>query len=91
MRLLGGYDPYVAQPDREALAPDAALRKTLFPAVGRPCVVLHDGALAGVWRSRKKGDMLEITVDWLGDEVDIEPEAEVVAHLRDCSHLDLRS
>lgn len=26
VRLLGGYDPYVSQPDREALTPDAALR-----------------------------------------------------------------
>ena len=90
VRLLGGYDPYVAQPDREALAPDAALRKKLFPAVGRPGVVLHDGALAGVWRSRKKGEVLEVEVDWLDEEVDISAEAELVARLRDCSYARLR-
>ena len=31
VRLLHGYDPYVAQPDRETLVPDAARRKALFP------------------------------------------------------------
>ena len=43
VRLLGGHDPYVAQPDRASLVPDAAVRKRLFPSVGRPGVVLADG------------------------------------------------
>lgn len=85
VRLLGGHDPYVAQPDREALAPDPVLRKTLFPAVGRPGVVLHDGVLAGVWRGRKRGDLLEIEVDWLGPPTDIADEAAAVARVRGCS------
>jgi hypothetical protein len=89
VRLLGGYDPFVGQPDREALAPDAALRKKLFPPVGRPGVVLRDGELAGLWRSRKKGDTLEVSVEWTGEPADVEAEARVVATLRDCSHLEL--
>jgi hypothetical protein len=84
VRLLGGHDPFVAQPDREALAPDAALRKRMFPTVGRPGVVLHDGVLAGLWRGRKKGDVLEVEVEWLGEEADVAGEAEAVARLRDC-------
>ena len=84
VRLLGGYDPYVAQPDRAALAPDPALRKRLFPSVGRPGVVLVDGRLAGLWRGAKKGDRLDVSVEWLGDEADITEEAAAIARLRGC-------
>ncbi len=84
VRMLGGHDPYVAQPDRAALTPEAGLRKKLFPAVGRPGVVLHRGSLAGLWRSRKKGERLAIEVDWLGEPVDLGREPQAVAKLRGC-------
>lgn len=84
VRLLGGHDPYVAQPDREAIAPDAALRKRMFPPVGRPGVVLAEGAFVGLWRSRKKGEVLEIELDWLGGQADIADEADAVARARGC-------
>jgi hypothetical protein len=86
VRLLGGHDPYVAQPDRESLVgANGALRKKLFPSVGRPGVVLADGVLAGVWRGHKKGDVLEVSVDWLGAEADIAEEAVALAALRGCA------
>ena len=85
VRLLGGHDPYVAQPDREALVPDAAVRKRLFPSVGRPGAVLADGVLAGLWRGHKKGDVLEVGVEWLADPVDVTEEAEAIARLRGCA------
>jgi hypothetical protein len=85
VRLLGGHDPYVAQPDRATLVPDGTLRKKLFPSVGRPGVVLVDGRLAGLWRGRKQGDVLELAVEWLGEPVDIADEAAAIAALRDCS------
>ena len=76
VRLLGGHDPYVAQPDRATLvARRGALRKRLFPSVGRPGAVLADGVLAGLWRGHKKGDVLEVGVEWLGDAVDVTEEA----------------
>jgi hypothetical protein len=84
VRLLGGFDPYVTQPDRATLVPDAALRTRLFPSVGRPGVVLRDGRLAGLWRGRKHGDVLEVELDWLGRAVDVAAEAEAVARLRGC-------
>jgi hypothetical protein len=84
VRLLGGHDPYVTQPDRAALVPDAAVRKRLFPPVGRPGVVLADGRVAGLWRGRKQGDVLDVEVEWLGDPVDVAEEAEAIAALRDC-------
>jgi len=90
IRLLGGFDPYVAQPDRDALVPDPTIRKKLFPPVGRPMVILHDGALAGLWRSRKQGELLEITPEWLGPPVDLAEEAAVVAGLRGCSRVEIR-
>ncbi len=89
VRLLGGFDPYVAQPDRDALVPDPTIRKKLFPPVGRPGVILHDGAVAGLWRSRKKGELLEITPEWVGEPVDLAEEAAVVAGLRGCSRAEI--
>lgn len=90
VRLLGGHDPYVAQPDRASLVADAALRKKLFPPVGRPGVVLADGELTGLWRGHKKGDVLEVSVEWLGTPVDIADEAAAIAHLRDCGEARVR-
>lgn len=88
VRLLGGYDPWVSQPDR-LLAPDADVRKRLFPPVGRPGVVLADGRLAGLWRARKQGERLDVTVEWLGEPADVAHEAEVVARLRGCTSVRL--
>ena len=86
VRLLGGYDPYVAQPDRATLVgANDALKKKLFPSVGRPGVVLADGTLAGLWRGRKQGDVLEVSVEWLGDPVDVSEEASAIASLRGCA------
>lgn len=85
VRLLGGFDPYVAQPDRESLVPDGSLRRRMFPAVGRPGVVLHDGAICGLWKARKKGRALEIEPDWtVASPPDIDEEARAVAMLRGC-------
>lgn len=89
IRLLGGFDPYVAQPDRETLVPDAAVRKRLFPAVGRAGVVLSDGVIVGLWKSKKKGDVLEVELDWIGAEVDVTKEATAVAKLRECATVKL--
>lgn len=84
VRLLGGHDPYVAQPDRASLVPDVAVRKRLFPPVGRPGVVLADGVPAGLWRGRKQGDVLELSVEWHGEPVDVAAEAAAIASLRSC-------
>lgn len=84
VRLIGGHDPYVAQPDRESLAPDQKLRKRMFPAIGRPGVALFGGELVGLWKGRKKGKVLEVEIDWIGDPVDVAREAAAVAPLRGC-------
>ena len=68
---------------------NGALRKKLFPSVGRPGVVLVDGRLAGLWRGRKQGDALEVSVEWLGEPVDVTEEASAIASLRDCESVRL--
>ena len=85
VRLLGGYDTYVGQPDRETLVPDPALRRRMYPAVARPGVVLRDGVLAGLWKGRKRKDVLEVELKWLAEPADVEAELQVVARLRGCA------
>lgn len=83
VRVLGGFDPYLAQPDRDALVPDEGLRKRMFPALGRPNVVLVDGAISALVRARKKGKRLDFEVEWLGGErAELEEELGDVARLR---------
>ncbi|CAN5473523.1 winged helix DNA-binding domain-containing protein [soil metagenome] len=82
VRLLGGHDPWVAQPDRDSLVPDKALRKRMFPALARPGVVLVDGQIRGLWKARKKGETLRIELDWIGPKADVEREARAVAKRR---------
>jgi Winged helix DNA-binding domain len=84
LRMLGGYDAYVGQPDRDTLVPDAALRKRMFPPVARPGVVLRDGVLAGLWTGRKRKEVLDVELHWLGEPADVEAEAQAVARLREC-------
>ena len=85
VRLLGGYDTYVGQPDRETLVPDPALRRRMYPAVARPGVVLRDGVLAGLWKGRKHKDVLEVELEWLAEPADVEAELQVIARLRGCA------
>jgi hypothetical protein len=82
VRLLGGFDPLISQPDRETLVPDKALRKKMFPAVGRPGVILVDGEQRGLWKARKSGKAVRIELEWLGKKADVEAEAKAVGSLR---------
>ncbi|MGY1605919.1 winged helix DNA-binding domain-containing protein [Geodermatophilus sp. SYSU D00700] len=62
-RLLGPFDLFLQGRDRETLVADPARRKALWPVLGRPGAVLHDGDLAGLWRPRKAGSALTVTVE----------------------------
>ena len=84
VRMLGGHDPYVGQPDRETLVPDTKLRARLYPAIGRPGVVLDRGRIAGLWKGRKQGEVLAIEVEWLDGDVDLGREPSAVATARGC-------
>jgi hypothetical protein len=62
-RLLGPFDLFLQARDRGLLVPEAMRAKALWPRLGRPGGVLLDGDLAGVWRPRKAGRSLRLTVD----------------------------
>ena len=62
-RLLGPYDLFLQARDRETLVPEASRAKQLWPVLGRPGAVLVDGELIGLWRPRKVGNGLSVTVE----------------------------
>jgi hypothetical protein len=62
-RLLGPYDLFLQVRDRALLVDDAARTKQVWPVLGRPGVVLVDGAAVGTWRPRKSGAALRVAVD----------------------------
>jgi hypothetical protein len=68
VRLLPPGDPFLQKPNRELLAPDRALRKQLFRAVGSPGIVLRDGRISGTWRLRK--GRVETDADVPREEID---------------------
>jgi hypothetical protein len=89
VRMISGFDPYVSQPDREALVPEAKLRKRMFPAIGRREVILDRGRLAGLWRGRKDGSTLAIEVEWLGPRAKLGREPAAIAAARGCEQAEL--
>jgi hypothetical protein len=50
-----------------------------------PPQVLAFRLLRGLWRARKKGDVLDVAPEWLGAPADIAAEAQAFAHLRGCA------
>ncbi|HEX4247613.1 MAG TPA: winged helix DNA-binding domain-containing protein [Pseudonocardia sp.] len=62
-RLLGPFDLFLQARDRSLLLPDAARAKAMWPVLGRPGAVLHDGDIVGMWRPRKAGSKLTVSVE----------------------------
>ncbi len=90
VRMIGGFDPWVAQPDRDSLVPEKARRRQMFPPIGRPGVVLVDGEHRALWRARKKGKGLSIEVEWFKKKkADLETEARAIARLRGANSAEL--
>ena len=83
MRLLGPGDPQLQRRDREAFVPDAAWRKKVWAASGGSGVVTEDGKAVALWRARKQGKTLEVTLD--GADVDVQEQADRLAPHRGCS------
>jgi hypothetical protein len=63
VRLLGPYDLLVQGKDRDLLVPEAAHRKQLWPALGRPGPLLAGGEIVGWWRPRAKGAKLDLEME----------------------------
>ena len=54
----------------------------MWPALGRPGVVLADGAVAGTWRPRKAGAALRLAVELWQPVAGVEEQAERLAAVR---------
>ena len=63
VRLLGPFDPFLQAGDRTLLVPDTSVHKALWPVLGRPGVLLVDGEVLGVWRSKATKTRLTLTVE----------------------------
>jgi hypothetical protein len=63
VRLLPAYDPLTELADRELLVADVGHRRKVWQAAANPGVVWVDGEIAGVWRTRSRGDRLTLTVE----------------------------
>jgi Winged helix DNA-binding domain len=90
LRLLPPYEPYLQQRDRTIAVPDTALHKRIWRKTGNPGVVLRDGEVAALWRQRKQGRRLMLTIEPVttlstGDRTLIEAEAEPLAEFRGCA------
>lgn len=86
VRLLPPRDPYTQMRDRELIV-DRKHQREVWKPVGEPGPVLADGTIAGIWRPRKSGRTLSLTITEFSslnqrrrDQLD--QEAEHVARLR---------
>jgi Winged helix DNA-binding domain len=87
VRLVAAGDPLLLGRDRERLLPDAGLRKRVWVMISGPGIVLADGRPVALWRGRKQGTRLAVTVEAFGDvpEDEVRAEAERLAPARGCA------
>ncbi|MFI2485791.1 winged helix DNA-binding domain-containing protein [Promicromonospora kroppenstedtii] len=89
VRLLPPRDPYTQLRDRETIV-DKKFHGDVWKTVGGPGTVLADGEIVGIWRPRKSGRKLTLTVTAFGSlparhRTLLDEEAEQVAQLRGAS------
>lgn len=90
VRLLPPHDPYLLQLDREVLLSDKTERRKAWRSTGNPGVVLVDGQVVAVWRPKKKGNRLTVSVEPLSAlteraRSDITAEVGLIAPFRGCT------
>jgi hypothetical protein len=62
LRVIAPGDPLLLTRDREALIPDPAWRKRIWSAIPNTGVVLQDQRPVALWKARKRGRTLEVTL-----------------------------
>jgi hypothetical protein len=93
VRLLPPSDPYTQLRDRDTIV-DKKYHREVWKTVGAPGTILTDGKIAGIWRSRKSGRKLALTIKPFGsmpqrDRKALNDEAEQIAALRGASSVDI--
>lgn len=93
VRMLPPHDPYTQMCDRGTILDERHHREVWKP-VGVPGTFLADGEIIGIWRARKSGRKLTITVKAFQPlptrhEKPLDSEAEQVALLRGASSVDV--
>ncbi|RZS43616.1 winged helix DNA-binding protein [Herbihabitans rhizosphaerae] len=89
VRLLPPRDPYTQMRDRDTIV-DKRHHREVWKTVGEPGAVLADGAVVGIWRPRKNGRTLSLTINTfrpLSAELrkQLHDEADQLAELRGAS------
>ena len=87
VRLLPPSDPVLQPKDRAVLTTDRARQRMLWPAIGNPGAVLAGGGLAGLWRTRRSGSALTVTITpWrsitVTERAELERETALVGAVR---------
>jgi len=62
VRVLAPGDPMLLTRDRERLVPDPTWRKQLWSAIPTTGLVMNDGEPVAVWKARRLGRKLEVTI-----------------------------
>lgn len=77
--LLAPGDPILLTRDREALVPDPGMRRKLWTAIPTTGLVTEDGAPVELWKAKKAGPRLVVTVDGDADLDAVRARAEALA------------
>lgn len=62
-RLVGAYDPYLDARDRALLLEDKTLQRQVWRTVANPHVILQEGKVAGIWKTRTIRGQLDVTLE----------------------------
>lgn len=60
--LLGAHDPYLDARDRSLLLADKPLQRQVWRTVANPNVILWNGQVAGIWKTRIAQNRLAVTL-----------------------------
>lgn len=62
LALIGAHDPYLDTRDRSLLLADKALQRQVWRTVANPNVILWNGQVAGIWKTRIARNRLTVTL-----------------------------
>ena len=94
VRILPPHDPYLALRDRETLISNKVLHRRIWRSTVNPGAVLVDGRFVAIWRPKKAGKRLNITVETFtslspATHSEIEAEAATLAPFRGCASVEV--